>query len=630
MDDHERIDRLEWHLERLESEVRILKQAVGPKETPDPTLPITAAAPMPATPPRQSRHVTSRRVSGGKDLEAWFGENALLVVGVLALVATVGFALRYAFEQGWISPALRVLTGLVIGLAVAGYGERVQRQGLNRFGAAALGAGAAIAYLAVWAAAGPYAFVSAGVGIAALAILSGLVLASAWRSDEPYIAAIAATGAYLAPLMLGQAAASADLLLGYTALVSVAAATVAVLRGWRLTFGIILFGFFLAAATAAGEANWAWLALYLGAGGAAAVNVTRTLGWKGHEIAAWVTAWFGLLLGALSVDGSGGWAYVVVPALLVAPGWFEAYGGQGSGLGYRRGLLAASALLWTVMISMALPPPADGHPLIVVGIIALLYLVPGMARRIPDLLAVGFGVLALGVLAQWTTTDVTLGWAALVVVAGFATRREPLSVVRWTAVALGALAAWRLVAVDLLTRPETDLAFVGTWSVALYGVVISLVLLVGRQWREVERQFTVFEGIDLRVVTWIMAGVLILVGGTTEIHLAFAQGAVGGSNLAILAGELAVSAFWLLYAGALLAYGFRTDRRAVRIAGLVTASLAIGKVVFYDLARLESLYRVASFALLAVIALLGAYAYHRRARNKAMDGPDDQTGDQSE
>ena len=625
MDDRERIDRLEWHLARLELEIHELKGEAQPVSAPYRTEPTTTTA---AAPESSAAPTAGRR--GGKDLEAWFGENALLVVGVLALVATVGFALRYAFEQGWISPALRVLTGLAIGLVVAGYGERVQRRGLNKFGAAALGAGAAIAYLAVWAAAGPYAFVSAGVGIAALAVLSGLVLASAWRSDEPYVAAIAATGAYLAPLMLGQAAASADLLLGYTALVSVAAATVAVLRGWRLTFGIILLGFFLAAATAAGDANWAWLALYLGAGGAAAVKVTRTLGWTGHEISAWVTAWSGLLFGALSVDGSGGWAYVVVPALLVAPGWFEAYGGQGSGLGYRRGLLAASALLWTVMISMALPAPADGNPLIVVGIIAMLYLVPGMSRRIPDLLAVGFGVLALGVLAQWTTTDVTLGWAALVVIAGFATRREPLSVVRWTAVALGALAAWRLVAVDLLTRPDTDLAFVGTWALALYGVVVSLLLLVGRQWREVERQFTVFEGISLLVVTWIMAGVLILVGGTTEIHLAFAQSAIRGSNLTILAGELAVSAFWLLYAGALLAYGFRTDRRAVRIAGLVAASLAIGKVVFYDLARLESLYRVASFALLAVIALLGAYAYHRRARNKAMDGPDDQTGDEPE
>jgi len=607
----------------------MLKQAVELKKAPDSTGSVKASASVPAGRVRPSP-IPGSRARAGKDLEAWFGENALLVVGVLALVATVGFALRYAFEQGWISPALRVLAGLVIGFSVAGYGERVQRQGLNRFGAAAVGAGAAIAYLAVWAGAGPYAFVSAGVGIAALAVLSGLVLASAWRSDEAYLAAIAAMGAYLAPFMLGDAAASADLLLVYTALVSAAAATVAVLRGWRLTFGIIVFGFFLAAATAINGANGAWLALYLAGGGGAAVKVARTLGWHGHEIAAWSVAWFGLLLGAQSIEGSLGWAYVVVPVLLVAPGWFEAYGGEGSQLEYRRWVLAASALLWAVVARMALPTPIDGNPLIVLGVIALLYTAPGLVRRIPDLLAVGFGVLALGVLAQWTSSDVSLGWAALVVVAGFATRRKPLSAVRWTAVALGAMAAWRLVALDLSTRPETDLAFVGAWSLALYSVVVALVFLVGQQWREVDLKFTVFESIDLRVVTWIMAGVLVLLGGTTEIHLAFAQGAISGSNLAVLTGELTVSAFWLLYAGALLAYGFRKDRRSVRIAGLAAAALAIGKVVFYDLAKLEALYRVASFALLTVIALLGAHAYHRRARNKVMGDPGGTAGDRAE
>jgi uncharacterized membrane protein len=51
----------------------------------------------------------------------------------------------------------------------------------------------------------------------------------------------------------------------------------------------------------------------------------------------------------------------------------------------------------------------------------------------------------------------------------------------------------------------------------------------------------------------------------------------------------------------------------VRITGLIVATLAIAKVALYDLANLEALYRVASFALLAAIALLGANAYHRRA-----------------
>ncbi|MFW6088982.1 MAG: DUF2339 domain-containing protein, partial [Gemmatimonadota bacterium] len=254
MDESDRIDAIEARLDRVESELRNLIDAIdvaraegrdpaasraasdsAASAAPDPT-----SGPLPAAPPRTRG--PGRSGKARRDFEAWFGENALLVVGVLALVAAVGFTLKHAIEQGWISPALRVLAGLVAGLGLATYGEITVRRGLVRFGAAAIGAGAALAYLATWAAAGPYAFVSPGVGLAALAVLSGLVLASAWRSDEPYLGAMAAAGAYLAPFVLGDASTSANLLLGYAALVTVAIAPIAGLNGWRATVAIVLVG----------------------------------------------------------------------------------------------------------------------------------------------------------------------------------------------------------------------------------------------------------------------------------------------------------------------------------------------------------------------------------------------------
>ena len=77
-----------------------------------------------------------------------------------------------------------------------------------------------------------------------------------------------------------------------------------------------------------------------------------------------------------------------------------------------------------------------------------------------------------------------------------------------------------------------------------------------------------------------------------------------------------MSGFWLVYAGALLTFGFLRDIREVRVAGLVMTGLAIIKVALYDLTQLEALYRVASFFLLALIALIAAYAYHRRGKGK--------------
>jgi hypothetical protein len=48
------------------------------------------------------------------------------------------------------------------------------------------------------------------------------------------------------------------------------------------------------------------------------------------------------------------------------------------------------------------------------------------------------------------------------------------------------------------------------------------------------------------------------------------------------------------------------ERRVAALAGL--------KIVLYDLANLEALYRVGSFFALAMIALAVAYAYNQRAR----------------
>jgi len=217
MDQRSSSDRIERRLSELESAVDEIRDALAHlarRPSPDasrqrPTEPAAGASP-------QDPRLDLRRAGPGRraplglqrprDLESWLGQNGLLVVGVLALVAAVGFTLKYAFDQGWISPAARVAAGLAAGLVVAAWGERLIRKGLARFGAGLQGAGAAIAYLSTWAAAGPYRFVHAGAGIGALAVISGLVLLSALRHSEAYLAGLAAAGAYLAPILLGDAA----------------------------------------------------------------------------------------------------------------------------------------------------------------------------------------------------------------------------------------------------------------------------------------------------------------------------------------------------------------------------------------------------------------------------------------
>jgi len=150
-------------------------------------------------------------------------------------------------------------------------------------------------------------------------------------------------------------------------------------------------------------------------------------------------------------------------------------------------------------------------------------------------------------------------------------------------------------------------AFTDTWALALY-VFIAGTATAARWWGTETRRPLWTRG-DAEWM-WILCGSAVFLGGSIEFNRHF--GAITS-----LAGDLALSVWWLLYAGALVFVGFQLDRKQVRSAGLSVAALAGLKIVFYDLSNLNALYRVGSFFALAIIALAVAYAYNRKARASA-------------
>jgi hypothetical protein len=76
-------------------------------------------------------------------------------------------------------------------------------------------------------------------------------------------------------------------------------------------------------------------------------------------------------------------------------------------------------------------------------------------------------------------------------------------------------------------------------------------------------------------------------------------------------GQALLSALWALAGFATLVAGLLTDRPELRRAALALLGVTIGKVFLYDLASLESIYRVASFIVLGLLLLCGAFAWQR-------------------
>ncbi|HEY6346079.1 MAG TPA: DUF2339 domain-containing protein [Bryobacteraceae bacterium] len=85
---------------------------------------------------------------------------------------------------------------------------------------------------------------------------------------------------------------------------------------------------------------------------------------------------------------------------------------------------------------------------------------------------------------------------------------------------------------------------------------------------------------------------------------------VAGTLFNQVSGEM-LTLSWSLEGIGLLALGFAARERTLRLSGLALLLLCIGKVFFYDLRNLETLYRILSFIGLGAILLLVSLIYTR-------------------
>jgi hypothetical protein len=170
---------------------------------------------------------------------------------------------------------------------------------------------------------------------------------------------------------------------------------------------------------------------------------------------------------------------------------------------------------------------------------------------------------------------------------------------------LAVLSYWGLAAV----RTTVDPAFVSGFALTGLGTCVGLLawpLALAR----LERSAPWETGV--RPFVLLGAAVFFLGWGTGEIFRYYDL--LGEAARWTLARDLSISAFWMAYAAALLALGFRLKQAPVRWAGLVMALIAAGKVFLYDLSQLSQLYRIFSFVLLAIVLLALSYRYQRWRR----------------
>ncbi len=155
---------------------------------------------------------TDETHQGGWTLSAPSVDQLLKWSGIALVVLAVGFFMNVAIERGWLTPELRVLTGLGIGLGLigVGHGARLTRPA---FGRTLQAGGLVITYVTLWAAHAVLDLISFDMTFALMALVSagGLLLAELY--DDPSVAGLAAIGGLATPFILilsGSGAGSTD------------------------------------------------------------------------------------------------------------------------------------------------------------------------------------------------------------------------------------------------------------------------------------------------------------------------------------------------------------------------------------------------------------------------------------
>ena len=243
-------------------------------------------------------------------------------------------------------------------------------------------------------------------------------------------------------------------------------------------------------------------------------------------------------------------------------------------------------------------------------LVGLPYLIAGYQRVRPAFALVAAAALGTAAWNHWS--GVPRVWALLALVLLWAAVDHPTRRTdgRWYSLATLWAVLQQLFGEALLRRTADDAAFFGPWAMALWATALVSMLLAAGLWRRagLAGGSPVPQG-----GLWALGGALILFGVTAEIRRYFNLKTLSAYT-ASLASSLAVSAWWLVFAAALVGLGFRRGLKPARVAGLGVAGLAVIKVLVFDLSSLDALYRVGSVFILGLVFLLLAYLYHRQGR----------------
>lgn len=228
--------------EEARSEDMVAEGGTAPARAEDPWAAVVRddapelPAPKPSEPedpaPPRRFVLTGERMG---QLTAWLRENWIIAVAAISLALTGVFFVQYGVENGLLSPRLRVLSAIGLGLALIAGGEVLRRRlgddhDLAAFLPSALsGAGLVAIFAAILAARQLYGLIGPTTAFAGMVAVAVAGIALGWFYGA-FLTAFGILGATAAPFLVGGDSEDPWILMYYFALIAAAGLTVDALK----------------------------------------------------------------------------------------------------------------------------------------------------------------------------------------------------------------------------------------------------------------------------------------------------------------------------------------------------------------------------------------------------------------
>lgn len=145
----------------------------------------------------------TEKISQKVDVESFVAGNLLNRIGALALIIGMGFFLKYAFDQNWISPVIQILTGIAVAIGLLfGASHCNKQENYKVFAQGIAGAGISIFYLSIFAAYSFYNLINYPTAFIFMSFLTILSFFQALKYDSMAVALLGLAGGFITPFIL--------------------------------------------------------------------------------------------------------------------------------------------------------------------------------------------------------------------------------------------------------------------------------------------------------------------------------------------------------------------------------------------------------------------------------------------